>query len=61
MWTKLPLSKRGMWCATEGCWGVPTHQLEVEGVRSEYCTDCASTKQPEAAALPSTLEDLGER
>lgn len=39
-WRKLEQSERGMWCATEGCWGIPFHRLEVEGVASNYCANC---------------------
>jgi hypothetical protein len=40
-WTKLdPGAHVAMWCATEGCWGLPFHHLEVDGVGSNYCTRC---------------------
>lgn len=40
-WTKLdPGAHVAMWCATEGCWGIPFHRLEVDGVASNYCSNC---------------------
>lgn len=40
-WTKLePGAHVAMWCASEGCWGIPFHRLEVDGVCSNYCSGC---------------------
>ncbi len=40
-WTKLePEDHVAMWCATEGCWHIPFHRLEVDGAASNYCARC---------------------
>jgi len=40
LWRKLETSEQGMWCATQGCWGIPTQYMEASGVGSKYCSGC---------------------
>ena len=52
-----------MWCATEGCWGIPFHRLEVDGVGSNYCSGCRAVIEDDAendAAQNAEDEDDAE-
>lgn len=58
-WTKLdPGAHVAMWCASEGCLGIPFHRLEVDGVTSNYCTNCRADIETLPGRLAAARELL---
>lgn len=64
-WTKCePHAGIGMWCASEGCWGIPLHRLEVDGVATNYCGECRAdieTLPGRLAAARELLASLNDK